>query len=102
PADGSSGFDYEYLSSLYARLITFNPKTLAPEPGLATKWSFGGAGNLTFSLTLQPNLTFQDGTTLDATAVKESIEHDMKLGVDTSLVGNVKTINVTSPTTLDI
>ena len=48
PADGTSGYDYQYLYSLYARLLTFNPKTLAPEPGIATSWGFGGPGNLTF------------------------------------------------------
>jgi peptide/nickel transport system substrate-binding protein len=102
PADGTSGYDYQYLYSLYARLLTFNPKTLAPEPGIATSWGFGGPGNLTFHLTLRSGLTFQDGTPLNADAVKQSLEHDLALKVDTSLTGDVKAINVTGTDSLNI
>jgi peptide/nickel transport system substrate-binding protein len=102
PADGTSGYDYEYLYPIYATLLTFNPTTLAPEPGIATKWKFEGANNLTFALTLKPGLKFQDGTPLNAAAVKTSMEHDIKLGVDTELTGAVKNILVTGTDSLEI
>src|SRR5580698_76332 len=66
PALGLSGNDYPYLYTIFDRLLTFDPKTLEPRPGLAESWEFTGAGKLTFRFKLRPNLKFQDGTTLDA------------------------------------
>jgi ABC-type transport system substrate-binding protein len=72
PAMGVSGNDYPYLYSIYARILTFDPKSLQPRPGLAESWEFSPDKKI-FRFKLRENLTFQDGTTLDATAVKASL-----------------------------
>lgn len=74
PAMGVSGNDYPYLYSIYARILTFDPKTLEPRPGLAESWEFS-ADKKTFKFKLRENLTFQDGSVLDAEAVKSSLWH---------------------------
>lgn len=75
PAMGVSGTDYPYLYALYDRLIGLEPKTLALRPALATSWQFIGDDKLTLELTLRDGVTFQDGTKLDAEAVKASLLH---------------------------
>lgn len=72
PGMGVSGNDYPYLYSIYARILTFDPKSLDPRPGLAESWEFS-ADKRTFKFKLRENLTFQDGTVLDAAAVKASL-----------------------------
>lgn len=59
------------LFAVYDRLIHQSPDgTLIP--GLATEWSF--TDDTTFELTLRTGVTFHDGTTFDAEAVKANIE----------------------------
>lgn len=93
PAVGTSGGDYQYLYMIYARLINQNPKTGAFEPGLATSWKFTGPNNLTFEMSLRHGVSFQDGTPLNAAAVKTSLEHFIKAGVlpDLSSVASIST-----------
>ena len=72
PGQGVGGTDYPYLYSLFERILRFDPKTLEPTPGLAESWEFVGEDKTTFKFKLRPNLKFQDGTTVDAEAVKAS------------------------------
>ena len=75
PATGFAGSDYGVLYSIYDRLVNFDPKTMEPKPGLATEWSFDGPDKRDFTMTLRHGVTFQDGTPLDAEAVKASLMH---------------------------
>ena len=75
PATGFSGTDYAVLYSIYERLIHFDPVTMKPIPGLASEWRFTGPDKLGFELTLRHGVTFQDGTPVDAEAVKASLMH---------------------------
>jgi peptide/nickel transport system substrate-binding protein len=75
PATGISGPEYTYLYSLYDRLVDFEPKTLTLRPGLAMEWAFKGDRNQDFEIRLRKDVKFHDGTTMDAQAVKESLEH---------------------------
>jgi peptide/nickel transport system substrate-binding protein len=75
PALGESGGDYAYLNMIYERLLTINPSTGALEPDLATSFKFQGANNLQFAMTIRSGVKFQDGTALDAAAVKTSLQH---------------------------
>lgn len=54
PAMGLSGNDYPFLYTIFDRLLTFDPKTLEPRPGLAESWEFTGADKLTFRLSSGP------------------------------------------------
>ncbi|MFD6884817.1 ABC transporter substrate-binding protein [Rhodococcus sp. NPDC060084] len=56
-------------NALYGTLMIDNPDTLEIEYTLATDFTTTDGGN-TFVLTLRPDLTFTDGTPLDAEAVK--------------------------------
>lgn len=75
PAMGVGGNDYPYLYTIFDRILTFDPKTLETRPGLAESWEFTGENKQTFRFKLRPNVKFQDGTPLDAAAVKDSLEH---------------------------
>ena len=80
PAAGFAGTDYAVLYSIYERLIHFDPVTMKPIPGLASEWRFTGSDKLAFELTLRPGVTFQDGTPVDAEAVKASLMHFKEVG----------------------
>jgi peptide/nickel transport system substrate-binding protein len=81
PGASISGFDQYYTNPIYDTLIVADPKTMEPtKPGLATSWEFMGADKLTFRLHLRHGVNFQDGTPLNAQAVKASIDHYKSLG----------------------
>ena len=40
PATGRSGGDHQFLYPLYDTLVQWDPKTLAPRPGLARAWIY--------------------------------------------------------------
>lgn len=100
PAMGVGGTDYPYLYSLFARLLTFDPKSLEPRPGLAESWEFS-ADKKMFKLKLRENLTFQDGTVLDAEAVKASLMNFKEHGRSQDLEV-VEAIEVVDPRNLVI
>ena len=89
------------LFTIFDRLIGFDPKTLAPRPALATKWSFVGADRLTFQMTLRRGVTFQDGTPLDAAAVKFSLERYKSLGINND-IDQVAAVTATGPDTIQL
>lgn len=91
----SIAYTNDQYFALYDTLINTNPKTHQLEPGLATSWSFQGADRLTFRLNLRPGVKFQDGTVLDANAVKTSLDHYRQLHIFTDLdaVGSVQAVS---------
>ena len=101
PARSQSGVDPLVLDLLYDTLINTNPKTLAYEPGLATSWTFTGHDRLVFALKLRQGVRFQDGSRLTAAAVKASLEHFIKTGVNDELE-DVSAINVTGSYSLNL
>ncbi len=70
------------------------------EPGLAQSWDFP-PGGMSLTLHLRPNVTFSDGTPVDANAVKASILHNKTSPLRTSLAV-IKDITVLDPLTLRI
>src|SRR5439155_7091341 len=77
PAASTSVCDSIALQFIYDGLI--RNVNGAPAPGLASSWKLAGR---TFTLTLRQGVKFQDGTPLDAAAVKKGLEHNMQ-GVQT-------------------
>lgn len=72
PVFSSAGWDVHDLSLVYSALTKLDAKGNAV-PALASAWSYDAKGTeLTF--TLRPGLTFSDGSPLDATAVKKSLD----------------------------
>ncbi|MQA96935.1 MAG: hypothetical protein GEV11_20660, partial [Streptosporangiales bacterium] len=72
PHRGSSGFDQNWLFPVYDRLVYSSPDGTL-KPMLATSWEVGNGGD-ELTLTLRDGVTFHDGTPLDATAVKTSLD----------------------------
>lgn len=101
PQAGTTGNDYYYLNLIYDRLMRVDPKTGELLPGLATSWKYLDAENRHFEFTLRDGVTFQDGTELDANAVKASMQRFIAQGTLTQLDA-VQNINVKNPKTVDI
>ena len=81
PIDAKSGgaldFNYDYL--IYDTLVHV-ARDGSYTPGLATSWKI--VDPQTLDLTLRPNVKFQDGTKLDAEAVKAALDRARTSGND--------------------
>jgi ABC-type transport system substrate-binding protein len=98
PIRGNSGNDHVSLYPFYDRLVTFDPSTLEPKPGLAESWDFSVPMVLT--LKLKSGVKFHDGTDFNADAVKFNLERaltDAKTTVkaDLSMIGTVESVSPT-------
>src|SRR5262249_36399523 len=71
PSTGNSGNAHMSLYPFYDRLVTFDPETLEPKPGLAESWAITPTA---LTLTLRSGVKFHDGTDFDATAVKFNLD----------------------------
>ena len=72
PIYSSAGWDVHDLSLVYSALTKLDAHGNAV-PALASSWVYDATGTqITF--TLRPGLTFSDGSTLDAAAVKKSLD----------------------------
>jgi peptide/nickel transport system substrate-binding protein len=94
----TGGFFIEYI---YARLVHTGTDKL-PHPWLAESWQNSGDGK-TITFKLRPNLKFQDGTTLDAAAVKFSFDRilDPKTASPVKAqFGPLQTVEVVDPLTV--
>ena len=92
PALGGSGGSAIYTALAYDSLIyqTGDGKLI---PDLATKWVFGD-NNKTLTLTLRKGVKFTDGTTVNAAAVKASMDYFLKAGG--ASIGNVGPVDSVS------
>ncbi|WP_158412160.1 ABC transporter substrate-binding protein [Ilumatobacter nonamiensis] len=75
PTKSTAGSDAIVLNLLYDRLIHISPDG-EPIPGLAESWEIDPTGN-TMTLHLRDDVTFHDGTPLDADAVKANLDRAM-------------------------
>ncbi|MFJ5611678.1 ABC transporter substrate-binding protein [Streptomyces sp. NPDC093221] len=102
PVFSSAGWDVHSLSLVYAGLTKLDPHGAAV-PALASAWKYNALGTqVTF--TLRPGLTFSDGSALDATAVKKSLDRgrtDPKSLVAPQLT-SVKAVSAPNATTVVI
>lgn len=101
PISGGSGLDHSSLYPIYSRLVNFTPD-LQAKPGLAKSWEYPDP--LTLVLTLQPNVKFQDGTAMDAAAVKFNIDRARTLPTSTvkTNLSTIASVDATSPDTVTI
>ncbi len=72
PHRATSSYDNTWLFPVYDRLIHMDPDG-RPIPGLATRWSFGAAGDW-LDLELRQGVVFHDGAPFDAAAVASNLE----------------------------
>ncbi|RZT84962.1 peptide/nickel transport system substrate-binding protein [Pseudonocardia sediminis] len=82
-----------------------DPATGDIKPWLATSWKVN-ADATSYDFTLRPGVTFSDGTTLDANAVKANLDRVPKIGARGSLpkgyLSGYQGTTVTSPTTFTV
>ncbi|WP_019631443.1 ABC transporter substrate-binding protein [Actinomadura atramentaria] len=72
PHRGTSGFDQNWLYPVYDRLV-YSAADGTLKPMLATSWETTDGGRA-LVMKLRENVKFQDGTPLDAAAVKKSLD----------------------------
>src|SRR5215216_4825359 len=96
PATGDNQYS-DYFNLAYDPLIV-QAADGSFKPGLATKWSYGPQ-NKSFAMTLRSGVKFSDGTVLDGDAVKQWIEHALKLpgGRAGSYLSALQRVDVPSP-----
>jgi len=85
--DPSTQFSNEIViiaENMYESLTRVNPDGEV-EGVLATNWTHSADG-LTWNFTLRSNVTFHDGTPMNSTAVKLSIERTTRMGLGASFI----------------
>ncbi|MFC7310555.1 ABC transporter substrate-binding protein [Streptomyces monticola] len=75
--DGS----WELYRNVYQTLVSFPTGSATPEPDAAEACEFTDESNTAYHCKLREGLKFSDGDTLDAKAVKHSIDRIRKIGV---------------------
>src|SRR5690349_9412175 len=63
--------EFGVLYNIYEGLVTYDPKTLQPKPGLAEKWDVSKDG-LVYTFHLRKGVKFQNGREMTADDVKYS------------------------------
>ncbi|MES1940003.1 dipeptide ABC transporter (Dipeptide-binding protein) [Salinisphaera sp. T5B8] len=72
PATGGSGSDHVFLFPIYDTLVTWDFDSLKAQPGLAERWEF--TDSKTLVLHLRQGVTFHDGASFNAEAVKTNLD----------------------------
>ncbi|MEU6409387.1 ABC transporter substrate-binding protein [Microbispora sp. NPDC046933] len=75
PAVGAGATSMNYLQAVYSSLTTLG-NDLSISPGLAAKWSYNAA-RTKLTLTIRDDVSFSDGTKLDAAAVKANLDRGL-------------------------
>lgn len=100
PATGNSGSDGTILWAIFDGLTSFDEETLELEPRLAQSWEW--VDPLTLKLELVPGALFQDGTPVNAEAVKFNLdrnkagEGEVKIKADLANVTEVEAVGETT------
>ncbi|HVO42651.1 MAG TPA: ABC transporter substrate-binding protein [Aggregatilineales bacterium] len=93
PAAAGTIDEFTVVRNIYEGLVTVDPKTLAPVPGLAEKWTISPDG-LVYTFTLRSGVKFQNGRALTADDVKYSLTRlanpDIGISYTVELLGAVK------------
>lgn len=99
PDLSTSVCDFHFMNPVFSTLAVLDPTTGEVEPGLAESWEIVDAKTVEF--TLRPDLTFHDGTKLDANAAKAGLEKNMagRLG---STMSFIESISVQDPRTFTL
>lgn len=92
PAIISGQAETRIIECLFEGLVRINPRTGAPEPGLAHKWEIENDG-LTYIFHLRENLLWSDGKDLNAFDVEESWLRSLSPKLAAKYVGLMFCIN---------
>jgi len=81
PAKAYDFYTWEVMNNIGEGLMKYKPGTTELEWGVATNYTVSSSG-LNYTFTLREGLKFNDGTPLNATAVKWSLERVIRLDDD--------------------
>nr|WP_206328341.1 ABC transporter substrate-binding protein [Streptomyces sp. S3(2020)] len=84
---------WELFRNVYQTLLNYAPGGSAPEPDAAESCEFTDASSTEYSCTLREGLKFSNGHTLDANAVKYSIDRIKKINVNGGPAGLLGTLS---------
>jgi peptide/nickel transport system substrate-binding protein len=103
PVLNDANVDIWVMTNLYDTMLQPTKDGLGVQPGLASKWELQDGGK-TVVLTLREGVKFADGTPLQATDVKWSLDRarNPKNGPWTDLVGSITDVMITSPGTVTL
>ncbi|MFC8246990.1 ABC transporter substrate-binding protein [Streptomyces chartreusis] len=88
---------WELFRNIYQTLLSYPSGASAPEPDAAESCRFTDNSNTKYQCELREGLTFSDGHTLDAKAVKYSIDRIRKINVNggpAGLLGSLERVQV--------
>ncbi|SDO41885.1 peptide/nickel transport system substrate-binding protein [Klenkia soli] len=102
PALGGNGGSSVFTMLAYDPLIYLSGDgDLVPD--LATSWDYVGEGNTVFELQLRDDVTFSDGSPMDADAVVASMEYFLQAGGSLAgQVGDVQSVEATDESTVRV
>ena len=102
PAFSAAAVDRQVLYQIFDRLVDLD-ENLKIIPSVAKSWKISNDG-LTYTFTLRSGQKFQDGTPLDAAAVKYSLDRNMTLegSARKNELSSVKIVTVVNPVTVRI
>jgi len=106
PAVSSDNYDWRQIYPSYDRLVKYKvvngEGSTEVEPMAAESWSISPDG-MVWTIKLRKGITFDDGTPLDAKAVKFSFERVLKIGKGPAdNIGAIKTVDVVDDYTAKI
>lgn len=81
PALASDNESFRVTRQIFESLVSVDPDTGAPNPGLASEWKISKDG-LTYTFTLRDGVSFHDGTEFNADAVVHNFERWANLPED--------------------
>ncbi|GHH28594.1 ABC transporter substrate-binding protein [Streptomyces lanatus] len=88
---------WELFRNIYQTLLSYPSGATTPEPDAAENCRFSDNSNMKYECELREGLTFSDGHTLDAKAVKYSIDRIRKINVNggpAGLLGSLERVQV--------
>ncbi|MBC2713672.1 MAG: ABC transporter substrate-binding protein [Desulfosarcina sp.] len=102
----SDNYDWRQIYPCYDRLVKYkviNGKgSTEVEPQAAESWSVSDDGTV-WTFKIRKGMAFDDGTALDATAVKFSFERTLKIGKGPAdNIGAIKAMRIVDPYTLEV
>lgn len=101
PADAHIGHTMPYYQAVYDTLIRRAPDGTL-EPMIAESWTYN-ADNTVLTLKLRTDVTFSDGTKLDAAAVKANLDHFKQAkGRDAYQVASLGSVAVVDASTVAV
>ncbi|MEU6806325.1 ABC transporter substrate-binding protein [Streptomyces neyagawaensis] len=84
---------WELMRNVFQPLLNYTPGGSDPEPDAAESCEFTDSGSTTYACTLREGLKFSNGNTLDAKAVKYSIDRIRKINVNGGPAGLLTTLS---------